>query len=845
MLPKNATFILALQNTYLRACITDENYYKLTYDRMKKIITLALLAASALGAGASTTHNFRGVDYQVDTLFHNQVGPSTTQTSLWLHNDDRVLRVFYCTMDMTDTYLSLGGVCATDKVAGNETISGMAKRKSKPGNRYFIGVNGDFFYTSGRNVRNVSVVGTPVGSTVVEGEIYKTRNGATNYKQLIVDKAGNCYIDPFTFGGTVTKTDGTTAALGAVNDWASNASNKITLYTPRYYGSSSEVGTGTEILAKLAPGETFNAGAPFRLVAVGEPSTAGDMTIDSATFVIHGHGTTASFVAGLKDGDVVTVTPTWTANGITVNPYEVVSGNPKILAGGEVLESEGDRGDASSNQPRAAIGFADGGKKVVFMVVDGRSALSYGVRTTLLADIMRYAGATDAMNMDGGGSAVLYTSALGNRNKPSDGTERADGNGFYVKYSCPDDSTLASIRFIDYKLETPKYGIYTPHFYGYNRYGVLIDPDVKGVRLSCPESIGFIKNDTTFIGSGNGCQLLTATIGSISVQKLMTVDGNVDSVLMANKSVINDTYRNYTVEVNSYIGGEATQIDPSALTWSSSDQSVVGIDANTGVLRGVADGTATVTGRVGSFSADMQVTVQRPVARVMAVDPNPDASTWSTSQSGGKNGTLAAAGDGLVYTYTGASARVPKITLTKQLVLWSLPDTLRLRINPGDATVKSVTLSLRAGSNKVAYQTVTDTALTSNAENVIDLATSAWTDATAMSSYPITLNNIQLSMGSCTTGQEYKVQLLGLETVYDAVPVSGIGSVDSDARQAITINGTTLLFGSAVDCVDVYDVAGRLVASANGVAQLSLPTQGIYVVAVKTAGRTVVAKVKL
>ncbi len=812
---------------------------------MKKIITLALLAASAFGAGASTTHTFRGVDYQVDTLFYNQIGPSTTQTSLWLHNDDRVLRVFYCTMDMTNSYLSLGGVCATDKVAGNETISGMAKRKSSPGNRYFIGVNGDFFYTSGRNVRNVSVVGTPVGSTVVEGEIYKARNGATNYKQLIVDKAGNCYINPFTFGGTVTKADGTSAALGAVNDWASNASNKITLYTPRYYGSSSEVGTGTEILTKLAPGETYNAGAPFRLVAVGNPSTAGDMTIDSATFVLHGHGTTADFIAGLKDGDVVTVSPSWTANGVTVNPYEVVSGNPKILADGEVLESEGDRGDASSNQPRAAIGFADGGKKVIFMVIDGRSALSYGVRTTLLADIMRYAGATDAMNMDGGGSAVLYTSALGNRNKPSDGTERADGNGFYAKYSCPDDSTLASIRFIDYKLETPKYGIYTPHFYGYNRYGVLINPDVKGVRLSCPESLGFIKNDTTFVGSGNGCQLLTATLGSISVQKPMTVDGNVDSVLMANKSVINDTYRDYTVEVNSYIGAESTPIDPSALTWSSSDQSVVNIDANTGVLRGVTDGTATITGRVGTFSADMQVTVQRPKARVMAADPNPDVATWSTSQSGGKNGALTAAGDGLVYSYTGASARVPKITLTKQVVLWSLPDTLRLRINPGDAVVKSVTLSLRAGAGKVTYKTITDTALTANAENVIDLATSGWTDASDMSSYPITLNNIQLSMGTSTTGKEYKVQILGIETVYDAVPVSGIAIVDADKAASVAVSGTTLNFSTVVDCVDVYDVAGRLVASASGVTTLNLPAGGVYMVTTKVNGRTTVAKVKI
>ena len=811
---------------------------------MKKILTLAMLAAASVGAGATTTHALRGVEFQVDTLFHNQIGPSTTQTSLWFHNDNTLLRVFYTTMDMTNPYLSLGGVCATDHVAGNETISGMAKRKSTPGNRYFIGVNGDFFYTSGQTVRKVSQVGSPVGSTVVEGEIYKANNGARDYKQLIVDHNGNLYADPFTFGGTVVKADGTSAPLGGVNYWATGAWDKITLYTDRYYGSTNEVNTGTEVKAVLAKGETFNAASPFRLVVAGAPSTAGDMTIDSAAFVIHGHGASASFVAGLKEGDVVTVTPSWTANGVSVNPLEVVSGNPKILAGGEVLDSEADRGDASGNQPRAAIGFANGGKKVVFMVVDGRSPLSYGVRTTVLADLMKYAGATDGINMDGGGSAVLYTSALGNRNRPSDGTERADGNGFYAKYSCPDDSTLASIRFIDYKLETPKYGIYTPHFYGYNKYGVLIDRDVQGVKLSCPASVGHIKNDTTFIGDGTGCAPLTATVGAISVQQLITVDGNVDSVRMAHSAIINDTYHPYTVEVNSYVGGNTSPIDPTALSWSSSDPATVAIDANTGVLRGLANGEATVTGTVGGFSTSMDVTVERPTARVMPIEANPDASTWQVSQTGGKGGKLTTVGNSFVYDYTGASGRTPKITLSKQVRLWSLPDTLRVRINPGEAVVKGVTFGLRAGAGKITYKSISGT-LKANTENVVSLPTAAWTDAASMASYPITLNSVQLTMGTSTTGKAYQVQIPGIETVYTAVPVSGIDAVGADAAFTVTATGTQLNFGSVVDSADAYDLTGRLVATANGVSSLCLPARGAYVVTVKAGSSTVTRKVVL
>ena len=124
---------------------------------MKKRIT-SLMAALvvALSAWASGSINLMGTVYVVDTLFHNQVGPGTMQTSLWLHTGSSNLRVFYLTIDMTNPYVTLSGVCATDKVAGNERVSTMAERKSHEGKRYFAGINADFFVTSGYTVRGVS-----------------------------------------------------------------------------------------------------------------------------------------------------------------------------------------------------------------------------------------------------------------------------------------------------------------------------------------------------------------------------------------------------------------------------------------------------------------------------------------------------------------------------------------------------------------------------------------------------------------------------------------------------------------------------------------------------------------
>lgn len=773
---------------------------------------------AAFSAQASATWDVRDVTYTVDTLFHNQVGPGTMQTSLWFHSGTSNLRVFYTEMDMTNPYLSLRGVCAKDMLAGNERISAMAERKSAPGQRYFIGVNADFFATSGSTVRGVSQIGSPVGSTVVDGQIFRARTNVTSYKNFIVDNDGKVYINPFTFAGTVKDASGNSAAISVLN--AGYSKNKVTIYNDRYYGSTSQSAKATCVTAKVADGYKFTTTGDVKLVVTSEPVDTADATIPDGELVLFGHGTAASFTKALKPGDEVTVNLTWTYNGVSVNPYQIISGNPKILADGVTLDSEADRGDANTLQPRAAVGYSHGGDKVYFFVVDGRSTLSSGVRTTALADVMRYAGVTDAMNVDGGGSAVLYTSTLGIRNKPSDGSERADGNGFYCVSSAPDDDVIAEIRFVDYKLNTPKYGLYTPKFYGYNQYGMLIDQDVKGVTLSCPEGIGHIKNDTTFFGDGEGKDLLTATYGNITVSKEMFVGASVDAVSIKYDSIVTDGYREYPVDVESVVMETVMPIDPSALEWVSTNPDVCQVGANTGAVKGVADGEALIIGTLNGRSDTLKVIVQKPTAHVMPIDPGIDVSTWKFTQAGGKDAVITADGDGFTYEYTGSSSRAPKLTLSKDFDLWSLPDTLRVRLNPGEAPVKNLVFGLRTNGGGISYQTITPETITPDAENYFDVPMNSWMDTEVMGNYPVHLSSIQVGMGSSTTGKQYKMQFKGLETVYNCIKetpagitgdANGDGVVDvTDANLVINVilgkpsEGITDVNGDGV--VDVSDI---------------------------------------
>lgn len=789
----------------------------------RTIASFLLSAVAAITAVAGNVWSIQGTEYTVDTLFHNQIGPGTTQTSLWFRNATTLdaLRVFYTTMDMTNPYLSLRGVCATDKLAGNEKISGMAERKSKPGARYMVGVNGDFFYTRGTTSRGVSTVGTPYGSTIVDGVIYRARNNAKEYKNFVVATDGSLYADPFFFSGSIVAADGSQATVGGINTYSGEvpASNvdKVTIYNDLYYGHTWHW-NGWEVLAVVADGEKFETAKPFKMRIVSAPTGDGDMTIPEGHYVLHGQGAASSFIQNLKEGDEVTVTLSWTAKGKSVEPYQIVTGNPKILEDGVTLQSEADRGDANTRQPRAAIGYSDGGKKAYFMVVDGRSPLSSGVRTTWLADIMRYAGATDGINMDGGGSAVLYTSTLGIRNHPSDGTERADGNAFYVVSSAPDDSTIASIRFVDFSLKFPKYGVYTPKFYGYNKYGMLVSQDVKGVKLSCDKSLGNIIADSTFYADALVREgVLTATYEGMSVSEPVTIVDAVDDIKITNDSIITDSFKEYAVDVQTTLGENAMSISPLALTWTSLDESVVTIGERTGVLKGVRNGTTQVIGKLGEVADTMIVNVEIPTAHIMPIDPNMDMSTWKISQTGGKNAVSEAHGNGFTYTYTGASGRSPKIVLTKNIRLWSLPDAIRIRFNPGEAPVKNVVLSLRPNGQKVSYHTLTPDTVIAGKMIELELPTASWIGAADMMNYPITLNNIQLNMGTSKTGQKYTIDFDGFETVYNAIPAENKGDINGDG--VVNVSDVTALINKILGLSDYSNTACDI--NADGVVNVS------------------------
>lgn len=89
----------------------------------------------------------------------------------------------------------------------------------------------------------------------------------------------------------------------------------------------------------------------------------------------------------------------------------------------------------TARHPRSAVGLtAD--DKLLMVVVDGRQKNAAGVNLYDLTTLLKTLGATDAMNLDGGGSSALYVkgiTASGIVNQPSDKTgERTVANALLI-----------------------------------------------------------------------------------------------------------------------------------------------------------------------------------------------------------------------------------------------------------------------------------------------------------------------------------------------------------------------------------------------------------------------------
>jgi predicted phosphodiesterase len=146
--------------------------------------------------------------------------------------------------------------------------------------------------------------------------------------------------------------------------------------------------------------------------------------------ILLGRGDAASQLATAKLRDTVTLS----FQAQTDAPLRMALGSGAVLVrGGKAIDFPPDPGN-DAFKPRTAIGWLNGGRRLLLVAVDGSANYFAGLTFDEMAKLMVRLGATEAFMLDGGGSTEMVARRPGDAgvstvNTPSDGSERPVPNG--------------------------------------------------------------------------------------------------------------------------------------------------------------------------------------------------------------------------------------------------------------------------------------------------------------------------------------------------------------------------------------------------------------------------------
>ncbi len=786
---------------------------------MRKTLFLTafvLLLASAAG-NARDQWVIGDKAYEVDTLiFPHLAGPGVTAAKYDI--PALPLKVSVVEMDLTNPYIMMETCLGGEKSVACETPVNMATRNTRPGHEVVGAVNGDFFMTSPTNE-----VGLPLSGQVRNNELVLSSH---NRACLVLDNDKRPYIDRLTFTGTVTSGDHS-FALNLVNRmryaYENIAANQSFLFTRSYgpvtYDSSN---SGKMVMLRPAEGEfRWNANGVEHCVIEDIFDAQGSRTIPDGKAILWLKGTYANQTVWMSVGDVLDISFRLTLNNgpQDVNIDQLIGGSDHIIMqNGQFME------DWAERHPRTAIGFNADSTRLYFVVVDGRHMTSVGVTLKEMKGIFDALGAVNAVNLDGGGSScILVNDEV--LNHPSDGPVRAVGNGCLFVSTAPEDDEIGIISFEPrcYNLSisaTTSFGVW-----GYNQYGVLKTRDLQGCTFSCDEQVGYFDDEGHFhaVSTPATGNLYVTYNGVTATQPVTIMEAQWQLV---SDSVVVDRFHPYAININGISGYGLDKVDPSVVAWASSNEEVCTVD-DQGIITAVADGQTFVGSSHPLLADSLLVRVENPKGHVTTIENAPiDPDTWEITQSGGKDRVVTALDNGLQIDFTGSSSRNPYLKIAKAVQMWGLPDTLRLRMRPGDIQLKTVKILVEtAYGERVTVELPIEGA---NDEITIDVPASSVCDAADLGNFPLRLVYYYITYSAVTSGAQYSLQIPGMELVYasmppDEHPLTGDVNVDGEVNIA-DVNAVidVIVSGASLPIADVNGDGEVNIADINAVIDIIL-----------------------
>jgi predicted phosphodiesterase len=338
------------------------------------------------------------------------VAPGIALTSFDLFGRTGWLRVHVLNADLAD------GAVSVDLVA-TQVSRAQPLAQAANAQHAVAAVNGDYF--------DITETYAAEGPEIQGGQLRKGTTAHTTVAAIGADRVAR--LADLVLTGTVTVA-GTARPLAALNS-PSVPADGIAAYTPLW-------GPGDRTLIQDAGPYTELVVSGGRVTAVNSRLT--DTAVPSDGLVVLGRGAAAAQLAGVRPGDAVAVAfaPRTDA---PVDLRTALGSGAVLVRGGTAVDFPPSTGN-DTPKPRTAIGWAQGGRRLLLVAVDGSANFSAGLSFDDTATLLVRLGAYEAFMLDGGGSTEIVArtpgdSAVGVVNTPSDGAERPvpDGVGLFAR----------------------------------------------------------------------------------------------------------------------------------------------------------------------------------------------------------------------------------------------------------------------------------------------------------------------------------------------------------------------------------------------------------------------------
>lgn len=272
-------------------------------------------------------------------------------------------------------YELMPATASTNTLAFKTTLRTIAGRTNS-----IVAINGGFFKPQS---------GIPLGTLMIDGKIYT----GPIYNRVALGIFEDGYdVARVSFDGKITG-NGHTIKIDNINQ-PRILSSYILAYTRdwgKYAPAPPRYGVGLQIEGN-------------KIIA----ASANPLSIPENGYVLVGPKEVLSKLFGAQYVDIkMGINPQWQ------NVKHIISGGPYLVKNGSVyIDTHEEKLTAiSGRNPRSAIGYTKD-NDLILVAVDGREGSSIGMTLTELGYFMKSLGCVNAINLDGGGSTVMYVNGM-------------------------------------------------------------------------------------------------------------------------------------------------------------------------------------------------------------------------------------------------------------------------------------------------------------------------------------------------------------------------------------------------------------------------------------------------